>query len=120
MTERAKATPPAGESIAALNDHLGRMLQHADRLLAEWQEHADAMWVVSVHDSEAESRYAEAALAARYGLPTLPFVARAGVRSGPGSLVGNQELIDRLFEELDTDKGGRLLFTVSAAGRPRV
>jgi DNA helicase II / ATP-dependent DNA helicase PcrA len=74
------------------------------------QEHADAMWVVSVHDSEAESRYAEAALAARYGLPTLPFVARAGVRSGPASLVGNQELIDRLFAELDTDKGGlRLL-----------
>ncbi len=75
------------------------------------QEHADAMWVVSVHDTEAESRFAEASLAARYGLPTLPFVARRTARTGSGSLVGNQELIDRLFDELDTDKGGLRLLT---------
>ncbi len=43
MSERRAAAPPAGESIAALSEHLGRMLQHADRLVAEWQEHADAM-----------------------------------------------------------------------------
>ena len=49
---------------------------------------------------------AEAALAARYGLPTVPFVARRTPKTGPGSLVGNQELLDRLFAELDTDKGG--------------
>jgi len=74
------------------------------------QEHADAMWVVAVFDSEAEARFAEASLAARYGLPTLPFVARTGPKTGPASLVGNQKLIDRLFAELDTDKGGlRLL-----------
>jgi DNA helicase-2/ATP-dependent DNA helicase PcrA len=70
------------------------------------QEHADAIWVVDVHDTETESRYAEALLAARYGLPTLPFVARRGPLTGPGSFVGNQDLIDRLFVELDTDKRG--------------
>jgi len=70
------------------------------------QEHADAMWVVSVHQTDAESRFAAAALAARYGLPTLPFVARRTARTGAGSLVSNQDLIDRLFEELDTDKRG--------------
>ena len=43
MSERRATAPPAGESIAALSDHLGRLLQHADRLVAEWQEHADAM-----------------------------------------------------------------------------
>ena len=75
------------------------------------QEHADAMWVVGVFDSEAESRYAEASLAARYGLPTLPFVARRNPQTGPGSLVGNQQLIDRLFSELDTDKRGLQLLT---------
>ena len=42
---------------------------------------------------------------ARYGLPTLPFVAR-GTADRSCSLVGNQELIDRLFAELDTDKRG--------------
>jgi DNA helicase-2/ATP-dependent DNA helicase PcrA len=73
------------------------------------QEHADAMWVVSAHETEAESRYAEASLAARYGLPTLPFVARRGPQTGAGSLVGNQDLIDRLFADLDTDKRGRQL-----------
>ena len=59
------------------------------------QEHADAIWVVAVHDTEAESRYSEASLAARYGLPTLPFVARRTAQTGSGSLVGNQALIDR-------------------------
>ncbi|MFN8026388.1 MAG: UvrD-helicase domain-containing protein [Acidimicrobiia bacterium] len=74
------------------------------------QEHADAMWVVGVHETEAESRYQEAFLAAKYGLPTLPFVARRTAKTGDGSLVGSQELINRLFADLDTDKGGlRLL-----------
>jgi DNA helicase-2/ATP-dependent DNA helicase PcrA len=70
------------------------------------QEHADTLWVVQVHDTEAESRFAGASLAARYGLPTLPFVARNQETAGAGSLVGNQQLIDRLFEELDTHKRG--------------
>jgi DNA helicase-2/ATP-dependent DNA helicase PcrA len=72
-------------------------------------EGADAAWVVSVHESDAEARVAEHVLSARYGLPTLPFNARpAGARS-PDSLVGNQALIDRVFAELDTEAGGRRL-----------
>jgi len=73
------------------------------------QEHADAMWVVSVHATEAESRFQEALLAAKYGLPTLPFVARNADKAGEGSLVGNQTLINRLFHQLDTDKRGMQL-----------
>jgi DNA helicase-2/ATP-dependent DNA helicase PcrA len=53
-------------------------------------EHADATWVVSVHEGEAEARLAETLLSLRYGLPTLPFVARPGL-------------------ELDTETGGRAL-----------
>src|SRR3954454_23513428 len=48
-------------------------------------EHADAAWVVSVHPTEAEARTAEHLLSVRYGLPTIPFVARGG-----RGLVGNQ------------------------------
>jgi DNA helicase-2/ATP-dependent DNA helicase PcrA len=66
------------------------------------QEHADAVWVVGVHSSEPEARLAEATLSLRYGLPTLPFVARPSARSRSGSLVGNQALLNRLFLELDT------------------
>ena len=69
-------------------------------------EHADALWVVSASASEAEARWREAVLAARYGLPTLPFVARRRGPAADRSLVGDQALIDRLFSELDTEKGG--------------
>jgi DNA helicase-2/ATP-dependent DNA helicase PcrA len=73
-------------------------------------ERADASWVISTHDSEPEARYAEALISTRYGLPTLPFVARSRSRSNGHSLVGNQQLLDRLFTEHDTHAGGyRLL-----------
>jgi DNA helicase II / ATP-dependent DNA helicase PcrA len=71
------------------------------------QEHADATWVLSVHDTESEARLDEVMLSLRYALPTLPFVARPmGAASG---LVGSQEALDRVFAELDTETGGRLL-----------
>ena len=73
------------------------------------QERADALWVVSVHGNEVDARWQEAYLAATYSLPTLPFIARRTARTGSGSLVGNQGLLDRLFQELDTDKSGRQL-----------
>ena len=73
------------------------------------QERADAMWVVSVHETEAEARLEEAILGARYGIPTLPFVARNPERASGAGLVGNQAMLDRLFSELPTEKRGRLL-----------
>src|SRR5437762_161591 len=78
-------------------------------------EHADACWVVSVHENEAEARAAETLLSLRYRLPTLPFIARA-TRSGDAerSLVANQALLDGIFGELDTETGGRKL--LDAAG----
>ncbi len=68
------------------------------------QEHADAAWVVSVHESEAEARLHEAVLSLRYGLPTVPFVACLS-----NGLVGDQKLLDALFAEVDTWEGGHAL-----------
>ena len=71
------------------------------------QEHADAAWVLSVHPSEVEARAAETLVSLRYGLPTLPFVARprdGGERRG---LVSDQALIDQVFADLDTEASGR-------------
>jgi DNA helicase-2/ATP-dependent DNA helicase PcrA len=48
-------------------------------------EHADGVW-------------------AKYGLPTIPFVARVGARSG--GFVAGQALIDRVFDSVDSDRGG--------------
>jgi len=70
-------------------------------------EHADAAWVVEAHETEAQARASEARLSLRYGLPTLPFVAR---RSAGNGLVGDQELIDGVFAAVDSFASGlRLL-----------
>jgi DNA helicase-2/ATP-dependent DNA helicase PcrA len=70
-------------------------------------EHADAVWVVSAHETDAEARAAEVSLSLRYGLPMLPFVKR---KSASGkSLVGNQQLIDGVFSNIDTERGGHRL-----------
>jgi DNA helicase-2/ATP-dependent DNA helicase PcrA len=73
------------------------------------QEGADAAWVVSVHDSDAEARVAEHLLSATYGLPTLPFNARPSGNGRADSLVGNQLLTDRVFAALHTEGGGKRL-----------
>src|SRR4029079_7537081 len=56
------------------------------------QEAADAVWVAGTRQPDAEARLHEASLAARYGLPTLPFKARP-TANAPDSLVGNQSLL---------------------------
>ncbi|MGH2923473.1 MAG: UvrD-helicase domain-containing protein, partial [Solirubrobacterales bacterium] len=71
------------------------------------QEHADAAWVVSAHDSEAEARKEEAVLSTYYGLPCLPFVARRGGKST--GLVANQGLLDEVFERVHTERAGETL-----------
>jgi DNA helicase-2/ATP-dependent DNA helicase PcrA len=73
-------------------------------------EHADAVWVVSTHSTEDEARAAEATLALRYGVPTLPFVARAGSDNG---LVANRALIDRVFAGVECEEGGHRLLADS-------
>ena len=71
-------------------------------------EAADAVWVISTHESGVESRFAEAVLAARYGLPTMPFVARKPGRAHE-SVVADQSVLDRLFATLDTEAAGHRL-----------
>ncbi|HVM16328.1 MAG TPA: UvrD-helicase domain-containing protein [Gaiellaceae bacterium] len=72
------------------------------------QEHADAAWVLAAHASDAEARVSETILSLRYGLPTLPFVARPSSR-GDGGVVGDQSLLDRVYGEIDTTRGAARL-----------
>jgi ATP-dependent DNA helicase UvrD/PcrA len=69
------------------------------------QQGANAAWVVSTHQREDEARVAEAVLAVRHGLPTLPFMA-SSARSG---VMGDQRLIDQVFESVDSFVGGQQL-----------
>jgi DNA helicase-2/ATP-dependent DNA helicase PcrA len=71
------------------------------------QEHADALWIVGTHASENDARFDEVTLSLRYGLPTLPFVARKGKAvNGP---VHDAAWISRLYREVDTASGARRL-----------
>ncbi len=65
------------------------------------QEHADAAWVVSTHDSQPEARAAELDLSLRYRIPTLPFVARKG-RGLDKGVSSDQRLIDEAFASFPT------------------
>jgi DNA helicase-2/ATP-dependent DNA helicase PcrA len=71
------------------------------------QEHADAAWVLSTHDSEGAARAEEVKLSLRYGIPTLPFVARKG--GSVNGLVCDQALIDDVFAHSDALVAGRWL-----------
>jgi DNA helicase-2/ATP-dependent DNA helicase PcrA len=71
------------------------------------QEAADAAWVISEHDSDAEARAAETEFSLRYQLPMIPFKARTG--KGGSGLVANQRLIDRIFASVDTTTGATRL-----------
>jgi DNA helicase-2/ATP-dependent DNA helicase PcrA len=76
--------------------------------LRAMQERADAAWVLSTHATEGEARLAESAASLRYGIPTIPLYARKG--GSMNGLVHDQELIDRLYGEIDSYAAGvRLL-----------
>jgi DNA helicase-2/ATP-dependent DNA helicase PcrA len=71
------------------------------------QERADASWVLSTHKTEGQARAAEQLFALKYGIPTLPFVARKG--NSVNGLVHDQVLIDQVFEGVDGHSNGRRL-----------
>jgi DNA helicase-2/ATP-dependent DNA helicase PcrA len=115
---RAGHAPPAhltylmlrgdkGFRVGVTRTHLGRDKARLGLATRAMQEHADAGWILRMHASDAEARASEAELSLRHGIPTLPFVARpAGV---PNGLVGDQALIDRVFQRVDSTSGGLAL-----------
>src|SRR5690606_24550481 len=65
------------------------------------QEVADRAWILHASRDPAEARFREQLYAARYGIPTCVFHVRGRL---------DQPLVDRLFEEIDTEVGaGQLL-----------
>jgi DNA helicase II / ATP-dependent DNA helicase PcrA len=66
------------------------------------QERADAVWLLEACATEEEARFWENFYAATYGLPTVTFKAVAGTKMP-------QAAIDRLFADVDTERGARAL-----------
>ena len=71
------------------------------------QEHADALWILAVHQSESNAREDEYVSSLRYQIPTLPFVPRKGSRNG---LVHDPDRLKAVFAAFDTESSAlRLL-----------
>jgi DNA helicase-2/ATP-dependent DNA helicase PcrA len=85
----------------------GQVKPVIDFMLRARHEHADAVWVVSTHESENEARAEEYILSLRYGVPTLPFTPRKG--ASVNGLVHDQRYIRRIFEAFDTETSAQRL-----------
>ena len=72
-------------------------------------ERADATWVLSVHETEARARAAEARYAFKHGIPTLPFVARRG-RSENGLVHARSDGNREGAGDVLVESGGEKLF----------
>jgi DNA helicase II / ATP-dependent DNA helicase PcrA len=64
------------------------------------QERADAVWLIGAFDTENDARDYEHRTSLRYGITTMPFVARKG--GSTNGLVHDQLRLDRLHAELDS------------------
>ncbi|MEJ6003802.1 UvrD-helicase domain-containing protein [Paucibacter soli] len=73
------------------------------------QEGADRAWVIGSFQSEQEAREHEVLTSLKYGLPTLPFLARSNKRDTMATLVGDQGALDRIFAKSDSTSGAARL-----------
>lgn len=69
------------------------------------QELADAVWILNVYDSEKEARYFEHFYSIKYGIPTWVF----HISYRRLALAYDDDLIKKLYTNLDTAKGASLL-----------
>jgi len=71
------------------------------------QESADAVWLIGAFASENDARECEHMLSLRYGVTTLPFVARKG--GSVNGLVHDQARLDRIHSDLASAEGAERL-----------
>lgn len=69
------------------------------------QEQADRMWILKICDTKAEAAFYEVFYSNKYGIPTMVFhlVGRSG-------MIFTQDLINKLYDEIDTKKRAKKLF----------
>ena len=68
------------------------------------QEHGDALWVLKIAADRGEAAYWESFFAAEYGLPTACF------HSQGRSLAMDDSMLQRLYDQLDTETAAKQLF----------
>lgn len=73
------------------------------------QEHADALWVLSAHDTENQARIAEYTYSLEYQIPTIPFVPRKRNTKSKGGYVHDMKAIKSIFKKFDTETSAQHL-----------
>ena len=76
------------------------------------QEHGDAVWLIDTFETEVDAREREHLLSLRYGVTTLPFLARyrgGAAKESTSSLVGDQKRLDRIHAAAAGDGAARLM-----------
>ncbi|KKQ73031.1 MAG: ATP-dependent DNA helicase PcrA, partial [Berkelbacteria bacterium GW2011_GWB1_38_5] len=68
------------------------------------QERADKMWILKICQNLSEAKYYEAFFASQYGIPTSVFFVKGR------TMQIRQEHIDKLFENINTEKRAKKLF----------
>lgn len=70
-------------------------------------EHADEVWIVKTHSAPQDARVLEYQLSLKYGIPTIPFVARKG--TSQNGYVHDQKTIEAIFRGIDTESAAQRL-----------
>ncbi len=73
------------------------------------QEHADASWIIAVHQTSNESRIQEYIFSLKYQIPTLPFVPRKGLSTG--GYVHDKNYLKKIFSSFNTEKSALKLLS---------
>lgn len=72
------------------------------------QERGDEVWVLGTFSTSQEARVTEYRYSLRYGIPTIPFVARKSGKAG-GGYAHDQSIIDAIYADIDTDTAAKNL-----------
>ncbi len=73
------------------------------------QEHADACWVISTHNTQNEARCSEYILSLTYQIPTLPFTPRKGISTN--GYVHDEKMINKIFSNFNTQQSAEKLLS---------
>ena len=73
------------------------------------QEHADALWVISTHNTQNKARVQEYILSLKYQIPTIPFTPRKGFSTS--GYVHDKSALKEIFSSFDTESSALKLLS---------
>ena len=86
--------------------------QHSLGVFQRCQHEAgDKLWIIGYYSNEEDARFEELKIAMNYKILTIPFVARKRDKNTINTVTNNQVLLDKMFNEIDTQCGALKLLS---------